>query len=116
MIGHLENMFRDFGIPQTELSDNGTQCGSSEFRDFAKRMHMQHITSSPRYLQSDGMAEEIVQTIKRSLTKMLADGKSLLQTLAAVRRTPVGDGLQSPAVLLQGRNLRTNLHEMEHML
>ena len=47
---------------------------------------------------------------------MLADGKNLQQTLAAVRSTPIGDGLPSPAVLLQGRNLRTNLHQMEHML
>ena len=47
---------------------------------------------------------------------MLGDGKSLLQTLAAVRIMPTGDGLPSPAVLLQGRNLHTNLHQMEHML
>ena len=116
MIGHLEKMFCDFGIPQTLLSDNGAQSGSSEFRDFAKRLHVQHTTSSPRYPQSDGMAERMVQTMKRSLTKMLGDEKSLLQTLAAVRSTPIGDGLPSPAVLLQGRNLRTNLHQMEHML
>ena len=112
MIGHLEKMFYDFGIPQTLLSDNG-QYGSSEFRDFAKRMHMRHTTSSLRYLQSNGMAERMVQTIKRSLAKILADGKSLLQTLAAVPSTPIGDGLLSPAVLLQGRNLCTNLHQME---
>ena len=42
--------------------------------------------------------------------------KSLLQTLATVRSTTIGDGLPSPAVLLQGRNLRTNLHQIEHML
>ena len=47
MIGHLEKMFCDFGIPQTLLIDNGAQYGSSEFNDFAKRMHMQHTTSSP---------------------------------------------------------------------
>ena len=35
MIGHLE-MFCDFGIPQTSLSDNASQYGSSEYRDFAK--------------------------------------------------------------------------------
>ena len=34
----------------------------------------------------------------------------------ALRSTPIGDGLPSPAVLLQGRNLPTNLHQMEHML
>ena len=97
MIGHLEKMFCDFGIPQTLLSDNEAQYGSSEFCDFAKRMHMQHTTSSARYPQSNRMAERVSQTIKRSLTKMLGDGKSLLQTLAAVCSTPIGDGLPSPA-------------------
>ena len=116
MIGHLEKMFCDLGIPQTLLSDNAAQYGISKFRDFVKRMHMQHTTSSPRYPQSNGMAERMVQTMKRSLTKMLGDGKSLLQTLAAVRSMPIGDGLPSPAVLLKGQNLCTNLHQMDHML
>ena len=106
MIGHLEKMFCDFGIPQMLLSDNGAQYGSSEFCDFAKRRHMQHTTTRL-------MAERMVQTIKKSLTKMLADRKSLLQTSSS---TPIGDGLPSPAVLMQVRNLLTNLHQMEHML
>ena len=79
-------MFCYFEIPQTLFSETGAKYGSSEFRDFAKRMHMQHTTLSPRYPQSNGMAEKMVQTIKRSLAKMSDDGKSLLQTQAAVSR------------------------------
>ena len=87
VIGNLE-MFCDFGIPQTLLSDNAAQYGSSEFRDFVKRIHMQHTTSSPRYPQSNGMAERMVQTIKKSLTKMLGDGNVCcrLWQQCAVRR------------------------------
>ena len=36
VIGHLEKMFCDFGIPQTLLSYNGAQYGSSEFTDRGK--------------------------------------------------------------------------------
>ena len=41
---------------------------------------------------------------------MLSDGTTLAETLIALRSTPVGNGLPSPAVLLQGRNLRSGLH------
>ena len=41
---------------------------------------------------------------------MLSDGKTLAETLIALRSTPVGNGLPSPAVLLHGRNLRSGLH------
>ena len=40
---------------------------------------------------------------------MSSDGKSLPKALAAIRSTPVSDKLPSPAVLLQGRNLRVSL-------
>ena len=90
MIGHLEKMFCDFGIPETLLSENWSQYDSSEFIDFAKRMHIQHTTSSPRYPQSNGMAEKMIQNIKRSLTNMLADGKSpdTTQSSGSVEQPP----------------------------
>ncbi|EFX61499.1 hypothetical protein DAPPUDRAFT_273055 [Daphnia pulex] len=40
---------------------------------------------------------------------MFADGKSLWESLAAIRSTPVSPTLPAPSVLLQGRNLRGNL-------
>ena len=48
--------------------------------------------------------------MKNWLVKMLSDGKTLAETLIALCSTPVGNGLPSPAVLLQGRNLRSGLH------
>lgn len=43
------------------------------------------------------------------LLKMFANGRSLWEALAAIRSTPISSELPSPAVLLQGRNLRGNL-------
>ena len=106
----LEKQFVDFGCPQRLISDNGPQYGSFEFREFAKRMNFEHVTSSPNYARSNGFSERSVQTVKNSLIKMLSDGKTLAETLIALRSTPVGNGLPSPAVLLQGRNLRSGLH------
>ena len=51
-----------------------------------------------------------MQTVNNSLINMLSDGNTLAETLIALRSTPVGSGLPSPAVLLQGRNLRSGLH------
>lgn len=112
IIGHLEKQFCNFGVPEKFISDNGAQYTSSEFQDFMKKLHIDHVTSSPYYASSNGMAERTVKTIKTSLKKMLADGKSLLQVLSSIRSTPLGQGLPSPAVLLQSRNLRCDLHQV----
>ena len=73
-------------------------------------MNFEHVTSSPSYARSNGQSERTIQTFKKSLIEMLSDGKTLAETLIALRSTPVGKGLPSPAVLLQGRNLRSGLH------
>ena len=106
----LEKQFVDFGCPQRLISDNGPQYGSFEFREFAKRMNFEHVTSSPSYARSNVQSERTIQTFKKSLIKMLSNGKTLAETLIALRSTPVGNDLPSPAVLLQGRNLRSGLH------
>ena len=106
----LEKQLVDFGCPQRLISDNGPQYGSFEFREFTKRLHFEHVTSSPSYARSNGQSERSVQTVKNSLIKMLSDGKTVAETLIALRSTPVGSGLPSPAVLLQGRNLCSGLH------
>ena len=112
----LERQFVDFGVPERLVTDNGPQYGSSEFREFAKRMNFEHVTSSPNYARSNGQSERYVQTVKHSLFKMLGDGKTLAETIIALRSTPVGSGLPSPAVLLQGRNLRSGLHSQSELL
>ena len=66
-------------------------------------------TSSPEYPEGNGMAERTVQTVKNAFIKSMEDGKSLQDSLRAIRSTPVGEGLPSPSVLLQARNLRGSL-------
>ena len=112
----LEKQFCDFGVPQKLVTDNGPQYGSAEFREFMQKLRIEHVTSSPQYAQSNGMAERTVKTVKASMKKMLAEGKNLLQVLSAIRSTPVGKDLPTPAVLLQGRNLRCSLHQLPEAL
>ena len=109
VIAHLKKIFARHGIPENLLSDNGPQYSSRKFKDFADGWGFNHKTSSPRYPRSNGLAERTVQTVKNLLKKAKDNGKDPYLVLLAYRDTPRGDGLQSPAQLLFGRKLRTQL-------
>ena len=89
------------------MSENGPQFVSNEFREYASSMGIRLITSSPNYPQSNGQAERFVQTSKATMVKMFSDGKSLSAVLRTMRNLPIGNGLPTPATLLQGCQLRT---------
>ena len=108
-ISEMERIFSDFGTPEVVLSDNGSQFDCAEFRAFCARRNIRSVTSSPTYAQSNGLVERHIQTVKQTLLKMFRDGRSLWESLAAIRSTPVSADLPSPAVLLQGRHLRGSL-------
>ncbi|XP_061170285.1 uncharacterized protein K02A2.6-like [Saccostrea echinata] len=108
VITKLQESFSRHGIPEKVVSDNGPQYSSHEFRDFAHQWNFNHTTSSPRYPQSNGLAERTVQTAKRMLTKSKKDGHNLFLSILAYRTTPLNMGL-SPSQLLMSRRLRSDL-------
>ena len=57
VISKIKNCFAHHGIPETVVSDNGTQFTSAEFQQFAASWNFRHITSSPHFPQSNGQAE-----------------------------------------------------------
>ncbi|UYV67541.1 K02A2.6-like [Cordylochernes scorpioides] len=64
----LQVNFARHGIPEEVRSDNGPQFGL-EFKKFAKEYGFHHITSSPRFPQSNGFIESMVKNIKNQLKK-----------------------------------------------
>ncbi|KAK3741172.1 hypothetical protein QZH41_002992 [Actinostola sp. cb2023] len=109
IIRHLKPHLARHGIPDEIITDNGPQFASSQFHDFSQEYHFKHITSSPRYPQSNGLAERTVQTAKQILKKAKYDGSDPNLALLNIRNTPIeGVGL-SPAQLLMGRRTRTLL-------
>ena len=105
IIRGLKSIFARHGVPEVVRSDNGPQFDSAEFAKFAKEWQFEHVTSSPRYAQSNGEVERSVQTIKTLLKKE----DDPMKVLMAYRSTPRLECGYSPAQLLFGRNLHTTV-------
>ena len=100
----LKRIFSRHGIPDILFSDNGPQFDSREFANFSTDWQFQHLTSSPRYPQSNGEVERAVQTMKMVLNKSSDEYLALLN----YRDTPLHHGY-FPAQLSMGRKLRTRV-------
>ncbi|XP_037515554.1 uncharacterized protein LOC119391988 [Rhipicephalus sanguineus] len=107
VIDKISGIFSRYGTPVEVCTDNGPQFGSQDFREFAQKYDFQHITSSPEFPRSNGLAEKGVQIVKRILKNNDSHGDFWLGLLA-YRSSPLEDG-RSPGELLQGRHLRTTL-------
>ena len=97
------------GKPEQVFSDSGPQFNSAEFAQFANTWGFVHSTSSPRYPQSNGLAEKAVQTVKRIVMKATASGRDPYIALLEYCTTPISDCGKSPAQLLMSRRLRSIL-------
>ena len=112
----LLEMFARFGSPDVLITDNATNFSSEEFASFASKWNFDHVTSSPGYPQSNGKAENAVQTVKRLFNKCKDAGESEFVALLDWRNTPSeGIGL-SPAQLLMGHRCKTLLPTTRDLL
>jgi hypothetical protein len=104
VIAAMKYLFARLGVPKIVRSDNGTCYNCKEFLKFAKEYGFRSITSSPRYPESNGLAESAVRIVKR-LWKKSADKDTALMSY---RTTPLATGY-SPSELMFGRSVRTPL-------
>ena len=84
--------FARHGLPESFILDNGPQYSSYAFADFSKQWNFQHVTSSPRYPRSNGLAERTVQTIKGILNECKADGQDIDLAFLTHTITPLNIG------------------------
>ena len=106
VISKMKRLFLTHSIPEKLLTDNGRQFVSREFELFAKEWKFAHITSSPYYAQSNGLAENAVKQAKQLLEKYRKDGSDVQLGLLNLRNTP-RDGMGFPAQPLLSRCTHT---------
>ena len=104
VINKMKNCFARHGVPETVVSDNGTQFSSAEFRKFSADWNFRHVTSSPHFPQSNGQAESGVKIAKGIISQ---DDPFL--ALLSYHSTPIPSLGFSPAELALGRRVRTTL-------
>ena len=100
-------VFRQHGIPLRIRSDGGPQYDSAEYREFLKAWGVSPGYSSPRYAQSNGLAESAVKAMKNLVAKT-GDifGEEFQLGLLEWRNTPKSHG-KSPAEMVFGRQQRS---------
>ena len=106
----LQQSFCRTGVPDIFWSDQGPQFMAKSFQAFATRWGFQHITSTPRYPQSNGKIEATVKSMKKLIrtcwTGHSLETDRLARALLQYRNTPSRkDGL-SPAQKLYGRPIQ----------
>jgi len=92
------------GIPAKVVSDSGPQFSAQEFGRFASEWDFSHVTSSPTYPQSNGLAKKVVHTAEQLLKKAKLEKRDPYLSLLEYRNAPL-DALATPAQLLMSRNL-----------
>jgi hypothetical protein len=107
LINVLRSHFTEHGTPEEIFSDNGPPFTSLSFKEFCKQREIRHVSSSPTYAQSNGLAERAVQTAKRLILKCHQSGTALDLALMEHRNTPFTGNMPSPSELAIGRKLRT---------
>ena len=96
---HMQSIFSEY----TLVTDNGSCYTSKEFQLLMQSMSVNHLTSSPHYPQSNGLAEKFVGI------KAKEEGQAPYTALMIYRNTPLNGTLQSLMQILQGRQAHTDL-------
>ena len=63
----IKGILARHGIPKQVFSDNGPQFFCKKIAQFANTWGFVHVTFSPRYPQSNGLAEKAVHTTNRTI-------------------------------------------------
>ena len=83
----------EYGWPETLISDNGPCYTVDAFTSVMNAYHVNHITSSPHYPQSNGLAEKYVQIVKSLFYKAKEERKDLFKCLMIYFITPLSGSL-----------------------
>ena len=84
----LSMIVTELGLPHIIRSDNGPYYSSKEFQQFLQCYSIQHQTTSPNHLRSNGFIERMVGVAKKLMDKAGKEGKLWISGLFDYRVTP----------------------------
>nr|CAX83692.1 Gap-Pol polyprotein [Schistosoma japonicum] len=87
----LRKIFACHGLPETLVTDNGSQFTSQIISDFCRQIAVTHICSPPYDPQSNGQTEWFVNTFKTAILKTKGEGslaEIIQRFLLAYRSSP----------------------------
>ena len=96
VLNGLKNVFSDFVIPETIISDNGPCYRSQEFKEFCLRYDISHQTGAAFNHQDSSIAERVIQTVVKNQNDMWL-------ALLIIKSTPITGIDKCPAELLCNR-------------
>ena len=76
---HCNQVLSEYGWPETLISDNEPCYTAQSFTNMMKEYRVSHITSSPHYLQSNGLAEKHIQIVKNVFHKAKEEPKDMFK-------------------------------------
>ena len=97
-------IFSEYKWPDTLVSVNGPCYTAETFTSMMAKYHVNYITSSPHYLQSNQLAEKFVQIVKNLFYKAKEEGTDPFKSLMSYCITPLWSSLQSLMQILQSRS------------
>ena len=109
IVEHFRLIFSEYGWPDTLASDNGLCYIAETFTNLMKEYVVNHITSSPHYPQSNGLAEKYVQIVKNLFHKAKDEGTDIHKYLMMYCNTPLTSTSKSPMQMLQQRSTRSQI-------
>ncbi len=107
--------FATLGLPEVLVTDNGPAFTSAEFAQFLQCNGIRHARTAPYHPASHGLAERAMQTVKEGMRKMVGGSLEtrLSRLLFSYRLTPHTTTGISPAELVMGRRLRSQLDQLQ---
>ncbi|KAK0578135.1 hypothetical protein LWI29_005686 [Acer saccharum] len=102
-----KNILYRFGIPNTIITDNGTQFDGKKFRELCDKYGINNYYTSPAHPQTNGQTEAVNKIIKHNLKAKLATKKGswvdkLPQVLWAYRTIERGSTGETPYSMAYG--------------
>ncbi|XP_070812497.1 vomeronasal type-2 receptor 26-like [Pituophis catenifer annectens] len=110
----LRRLFATLNLPDLIVSDNGPQFTANSFEMFLAEQGIRHALSALGKPSTNGLAERMVRSTKETLTRLgPGDIQANIDKLLAIQHiTPSATTHWSPAKLLMGRKLRSQLDRL----